>query len=32
MKYIETKSVDKSIVFANDNATIVVQKRGVTTV
>ena len=32
MKYIETKSVDKSIVFANDNATIVVQKRGVTTI
>ena len=32
MKYVETKDIDESIKFANDNATIVVQKRGVTTI
>jgi bifunctional ADP-heptose synthase (sugar kinase/adenylyltransferase) len=32
MKYVETKSIDESIQFANENATIVVQKRGVTTI
>ena len=32
MKYVETSNIDTSIIFANDNATIVVQKRGVTTI
>ena len=32
MKYVETKNIDESIEFANDNATLVVQKRGVTTI
>ena len=32
MKYVETSVIDTSIMFANDNATIVVQKRGVTTI
>ena len=32
MKYVETKDIDKSIKLLNDNATIVVQKRGVTTI
>ena len=31
-KFVETKDVDESIEFANKNATIVVQKRGVTTI
>jgi D-beta-D-heptose 7-phosphate kinase/D-beta-D-heptose 1-phosphate adenosyltransferase len=30
--YVDTKNIEKSIGFANDNATIVVQKRGVTTI
>ena len=32
MKYIDSNSIDESIQFANNNATIVVQKRGVTTI
>jgi D-beta-D-heptose 7-phosphate kinase/D-beta-D-heptose 1-phosphate adenosyltransferase len=32
MKYVETKNIDESIKLANKNATIVVQKRGVTTI
>jgi bifunctional ADP-heptose synthase (sugar kinase/adenylyltransferase) len=32
VKYVETKDIDESIEFANKNATIVVQKRGVTTI
>ena len=32
VKYVETKDIDESIDFANKNATIVVQKRGVTTI
>ena len=32
VKYLETKDPYESIQFANDNATIVVQKRGVTTI
>ena len=32
MKYVETKNIDESIKLANDNATLVVQKRGVTTI
>lgn len=31
-KYIENSDVDESIKFANDNATLVVQKRGVSTI
>ena len=31
-KFVETKDVDESIEFANKNATLVVQKRGVTTI
>lgn len=31
-KYTENSNVDESIKFANDNATLVVQKRGVTTI
>jgi len=31
-KYVETNDVDESIELANKNATIVVQKRGVTTI
>lgn len=31
-KYMETKDIDKAIIFANDSATKVVQSRGVTTV
>ena len=31
-KFVETQNVDESIEFANKNATIVVQKRGVTTI
>lgn len=32
VKYIENRNIDESIEFANDNATLVVQKRGVTTI
>ena len=32
VKYLETKDPYKSIEFANEKATIVVQKRGVTTI
>lgn len=32
VKYIEHKNIDESIKVANDNATLVVQKRGVTTI
>lgn len=32
VKYIETKNIEESIIFANDNATIVVQKKGVVTI
>ena len=31
-KFVETQNVDESIEFANKNATLVVQKRGVTTI
>ena len=31
-EYIQSNNMDKAIKLANDNATIVVQKRGVTTV
>ena len=31
-KFLETKDIDNSIEFANKNATLVVQKRGVTTI
>jgi sugar/nucleoside kinase (ribokinase family) len=31
-KYVETNDMEKSLVFANDSATKVVQKRGVGTV
>jgi bifunctional ADP-heptose synthase (sugar kinase/adenylyltransferase) len=32
VKYIETKNIEESIIFANHNATIVVQKKGVVTI
>ena len=32
VKYIETKNIEESILFANHNATIVVQKKGVVTI
>lgn len=31
-EYIQSNDMDKSIQLANDNATLVVQKRGVTTI
>jgi sugar/nucleoside kinase (ribokinase family) len=31
-KFTETSDVDESIKFSNDNSTLVVQKRGVTTI
>jgi sugar/nucleoside kinase (ribokinase family) len=32
VKYIETKDIERSIEYANENATIVVQKKGVVTI
>ena len=32
VKYLETNDIDKSIEFANEVATIIIQKRGVATV
>jgi bifunctional ADP-heptose synthase (sugar kinase/adenylyltransferase) len=32
VKYIETKNIEESIIYANHNATIVVQKKGVVTI
>ena len=31
-EYLQSQNIDKAIKLANDNATIVVQKRGVTTI
>ena len=31
VKYLETKNIEKSIIYANQMASIVVSKRGVTT-
>ena len=32
VKYIETKNIEESIIYANHKATIVVQKKGVVTI